>query len=149
MQNVSVFPNERGTERIFSGVSGLKYSCISRVISLRGGHSHEMAGDYDIIKRAAHWGGSRAGERFCLPFSPCDETALSFFLSFFLPCQGQVASVVLIKGTVAFHASRFCTEYESSNGCCQSVNLHTKRQPGTRKISPDLQNVDKITKIQD
>lgn len=113
-------------------------------------HTGEMAGDYDIINRAAHWGGSRAGERFCLPFTPCDETALSFFLFFFfLPCQGQVASVVLIKGTVACHASRFCTEYESSNGCCQSVNLHTKRQPGTRKISPDLQNVDKITKIQD
>lgn len=144
MQNLSVFPNEKGTERIFSGVSGLKYSPISCVISLRGGHSHEMAGDYDIINRAAYWGGSRAGERFC-----ATRQHYLFFFSFFLPCQGQVASVVLIKGTVAFHASRFCTEYESPNGCCQSVNLHTKREPGTRKISPDLQNVDKITKIQD
>lgn len=72
-----------------------------------------------------------------------------FFFSFSFPCQGQVSSVVLIKGTVACHASRFCTEYDSFNGCCQSVNLYTKRQPGTRKISPDLQNGDKITKIQD
>lgn len=107
---------------------------------LRGGHSHEMAGDYGLINRAAHCGGSRA----CCSCRVMRQHGLLLF--FFVQCQGQVASVMLIKETVACRASRFCTENETLNGCCQSgsavwflcnelkvKHLYTKRQPGTQK----------------
>lgn len=85
MRNSSVFPNGKGTERIFSGVPGLKYArIISRVLSLREGATHTRWLVITISSAALHAGEAQEpGEYFCLPFTLCDETAPSFF--FFFP----------------------------------------------------------------